>query len=397
MVIRCRIHLIALACLFFAVPVLGANSGSLAALAVSDRIEQQAMIFFVAKGPANSCGPGCSEWIAAEGSFDLRAHERLLEFLSRHRQKNLPIFFHSPGGRTHSSMKLGRILRERGMTAGIGRTIPEGCKDDFKPSDSCRRIMSSAAELKARLSFNRASCFSNCAFAFLGASARTVATGARLGVHASSMTIVGQNGTKVRGREDHSAAMAQVYDHWRRYAVYMGIDPSLVDLAKEIDPRTIHVLSQSELLRFGVLAADDFETPWRMININAMKPVVVKSITRRTPEGLQRLTTTVELACEDTSITIRIRRELPGNEAPALSLVAGTDVLLDDANEQKGSVGKVSVRGKSVPAELIFRAAANDSLVLREQSKTGSRATGLSTKGLLKALKEAPGGCGHKV
>ena len=28
------------------------------------------MIFFVAKGEPNACGPGCSEWIAAEGMFD---------------------------------------------------------------------------------------------------------------------------------------------------------------------------------------------------------------------------------------------------------------------------------------------------------------------------------------
>jgi hypothetical protein len=27
-----------------------------------------AMIFYVAHGPADACGPGCSDWIAAEGA-----------------------------------------------------------------------------------------------------------------------------------------------------------------------------------------------------------------------------------------------------------------------------------------------------------------------------------------
>jgi hypothetical protein len=28
------------------------------------------MIFFITKGEPNSCGPGCSEWVAAEGRFE---------------------------------------------------------------------------------------------------------------------------------------------------------------------------------------------------------------------------------------------------------------------------------------------------------------------------------------
>src|SRR5262249_8806082 len=36
-----------------------------------DRITRQPLIFFVARGERNACGPGCNAWIAAEGHIDL--------------------------------------------------------------------------------------------------------------------------------------------------------------------------------------------------------------------------------------------------------------------------------------------------------------------------------------
>src|SRR5262249_30747835 len=39
------------------------------------------MIFVVAHGGPNACGPGCSEWIAAEGAFDRDADARFRRFL----------------------------------------------------------------------------------------------------------------------------------------------------------------------------------------------------------------------------------------------------------------------------------------------------------------------------
>src|SRR5262249_6920354 len=54
------------------------------------------MFFYVAKGGPNACGPGCNEWIAAEGTFDLGVAGRLRAFLSKQRNRNLPIYFYSP-------------------------------------------------------------------------------------------------------------------------------------------------------------------------------------------------------------------------------------------------------------------------------------------------------------
>src|SRR5882724_4094031 len=70
------------------------------------------MIFYLAKGEADVCGAGCNEWIAAEGSIDLAAAQRLRALLARLGKRKLPIYFHSPGGLGGIAMEIGRILRE---------------------------------------------------------------------------------------------------------------------------------------------------------------------------------------------------------------------------------------------------------------------------------------------
>jgi hypothetical protein len=85
------------------------------------------MVFYVAKGEPNACGPGCREWIVAEGAIDRDAPVRLRALLNRLGQRKLPIYFHSPGGSVDGGLAIGRLMRERRMTAGVGRTIPRGC------------------------------------------------------------------------------------------------------------------------------------------------------------------------------------------------------------------------------------------------------------------------------
>src|SRR5262245_2413797 len=57
------------------------------------------IVFYLARGAPDSCGPGCSEWIAAEGTIDLGAASRLRAFLAKipakTRATRLPIYIHS--------------------------------------------------------------------------------------------------------------------------------------------------------------------------------------------------------------------------------------------------------------------------------------------------------------
>src|SRR3954469_19530810 len=56
------------------------------------------LIIYLARGPANSCGPGCDHWIAVEGAVDHGAATRIGRFLREVKDKDRPIYFHSPGG-----------------------------------------------------------------------------------------------------------------------------------------------------------------------------------------------------------------------------------------------------------------------------------------------------------
>src|SRR4051812_42413082 len=55
------------------------------------QVDQRPMVFFVAKGPENACGPGCNEWIAALGTFNEGTAERFRAFMGK-LDRNLPIF-----------------------------------------------------------------------------------------------------------------------------------------------------------------------------------------------------------------------------------------------------------------------------------------------------------------
>ena len=81
------------------------------------------MVFYVVKGAPDSCGRGCDSWIAAEGQIDAAAAPRFRKFLTRVRDRNLPIYFSSPGGNLDQALAMGAMLRERPVVARVARTV----------------------------------------------------------------------------------------------------------------------------------------------------------------------------------------------------------------------------------------------------------------------------------
>lgn len=405
MIAVCRILSIALAFLVSVSPTVasGKSGRPSARLPGLEAMKQQAMIFFVAKGEPGSCGQGCSEWIAAEGAFDPQAHERLREFLALQARKDRPIFFHSTGGMVGSSILIGGLLRERRMTAGVGQTLPEGCREAPKADEACRKLMRSGRELKARLRFNGAICASSCAYAFFGASMRNVALGARLGVHSSRViAIPGQAQASSRAPKDRDSAQTKMnagYDWLKRYALQMGIDSGVIDLARGTGPDRMRWLSRDELHRFGVLANDVFETRWQSFDASGAGTAIIKSITERLPNADHGpLTTTIELGCAASGyVSFSVRRELPSDgEASAFRVTSNADLILDD-NERTWSIKKLNHRAKFLAGEVVRRAASSEAIVLQETTGTNRREIKFSTKGLAETLTAARGGCAGKT
>src|SRR5712692_4519545 len=143
--------------------------------------------FFIAKGDPHACGRDCDEWIAAEGTFDADAPRRLRAVLNRLGNRKLRIFFHSPGGSGVAALEVGRLLRRRGMTAGVAWTVPQGCDARQWREEACDKLKRSGRDLAAQLDSDHTMCNSACVFALVGAAVREVGPGVGLGVHSASI------------------------------------------------------------------------------------------------------------------------------------------------------------------------------------------------------------------
>jgi len=294
------------------------------------KLRSEPMIFVVATGEPNACGRGCTEWIAGEGRFDEGAAQRFREFLAVLAKRDLPIFFNSDGGLVREAVQIGLILRENWMTAGVARTVAEGCHLSFPLDDACRRLMQSQREHKARLYFGGARCGSACVYAMVGASTRHVDPGATLRIHSSI------------GRE-----IDKTDNSLRRYVMGMGVDPALVDAAAKTPSRSFRGLSRGEMEQFGIETRGVHETPWFAYHGPAGEFLLLKSVTYPTGDtGDEYRTRTVGLACSPFHPSIRFmyHQELTAKEGrtpPMIRAKIGDSLIdLTTLSPQKGLVEK---------------------------------------------------------
>lgn len=79
------------------------------------------MIFYVAHGGPDACGPGCSDWIAAEGTVQFDTFKRLIAILDRQADHKLPVVINSRGqSNINVAASICRILRDRGIDVTVG-------------------------------------------------------------------------------------------------------------------------------------------------------------------------------------------------------------------------------------------------------------------------------------
>ena len=281
------------------------------------KVESEPMIFVVAMGEPNACGRGCTEWIAGQGRFDEGTAQRFREFLAVSGKRDLPIFFNSDSGLLREAVQIGSILRENRMTAGVARTVVEGCQLGFPLDNACRHLMQSKREHKARLYYGGARCASACVYAMVGASTRHVDPGATVRIHSGI------------GRE-----IDKTDNSLRRYVVAMGVDPTLVDAAAKIPSGSFRGLSRGEMERFGIETRGVYETPWVAYHGPAGEFLLLKSVTYPTGDaGDEYRTRTVGLACSPFHPSIRFmyHQELTAKEirTPPMIRAKIGDSLID--------------------------------------------------------------------
>jgi hypothetical protein len=203
-----------------------------------------AMIFYIAHGAENSCGPGCSDWIAAEGGAQWDTGRRLIAILDRNPGRKLPLVINSFGA---SDLKgaagVGRILHDRGLDAMLGATEVAACTD--KPETECFLLKRPGGPLDAELTTAR-TCSTACVLILAGGIHRTITPGNRVVL----------SGMEVRSRR------APNISDVRRSALTLGIDYELRTYLREmgVETEVMDIVDQdSGLKRNTVVSPADWE------------------------------------------------------------------------------------------------------------------------------------------
>jgi hypothetical protein len=223
---------------------------------------------YLAKGEANACGEGCSEWIAVEGRFDSGAAGRVVAFLQRHGTPKLPVYFHSPGGDARAAVAIGRFLRARGLTAGVGKTVPRACASASDQAAACRAAKRSAQAVAADWRPD-AFCNSACVYALIGGKVRQVPPAARLGIHSVKLTMFRKHAdgrvqalTANEAPSLHKTRAADFNAQLRRYVMEMGINVMLFDATMKVPHEDIYYLSRDDIAAYGIDRREYAESPW---------------------------------------------------------------------------------------------------------------------------------------
>jgi hypothetical protein len=255
--------------LLTAVPLLGLASPAVAQsnadkIKIIEAVKKKPPIeFFVAKGRPDACGPGCDSWIAAEGGIDTDAAARLRRFLEKIGTRKLPIYFHSTGGDLAAAMAIGRMLRARGMTAGVARTLPAGCLS-AKTLDECTKLIRAQPDSEAALRTDHASCVSACALAIFGARTREIAPDALLGVHSTFIYFAHppRGATARQFERAEEKGMQRLARTFSSYIAEMGMDKELFKIIWSTKFEDMHYLTRAELFDLGIDRRESVETGW---------------------------------------------------------------------------------------------------------------------------------------
>ena len=215
--------------------------------------------FYLAHGDANACGPGCSEWIAAEGKIDVGATDRFRQLLRKLGDRRPPIYFHSPGGKVTDALELGRLIRDKKFEVSVGHTVPLGCGSDKQSVNSCEARKRAVQTVEAEISSTAYMCNSSCVYALAGGAVRRVPPWVKLGIHDLG---VDPNSSLPRG-VSLTTVMRLSHARVRSYLRAMGIDDALFSAAVATPFESIRLVQRDEIVRFGIDRREFGETMWQ--------------------------------------------------------------------------------------------------------------------------------------
>ena len=188
-----------------------------------------AMIFYVAHGAPNTCGQGCSDWIAAEGTVQWDTHKRLIAILDRNAGHKLPVVIHAWGeSNLNSAVSLGRIMRDRGVDTTAGTTEVDACNG--KTDVDCFTLKRPGGPLDAKLNVTDQRCDIACVLMLVGGVHRSLPAGTR--VILGGMAIHNRLAPNVSN--DRREGLTVLFgEQFRLYLREMDADPALLDIVEK--------------------------------------------------------------------------------------------------------------------------------------------------------------------
>jgi hypothetical protein len=255
------------------------------------------LMIYLAKGSPDACGPGCDRWIAIEGEIDREAAPRIRRFLAGVKDTQRPIYLNSPGGNVEQSYVIARLLRSRKAIARVGRTIATACGAGQQADAACLKVKSANGEVEAELTTSRAMCNSACGYVFFGATSREVAPDAALAVHNSRLVLLFHGHPAPEAVAEYRRRRILTADRDRAaFISAMGISQELDALIRTVKFENLHVLTRSELYRFGIDTRPLAETTWKLEK--EAKPFIRKIATVKKENGSSFRTMEWRLSCE---------------------------------------------------------------------------------------------------
>jgi hypothetical protein len=226
--------------------------------------------FYLAHGEADACGPGCNEWIVAEGKIDVAAPNRLRLLLAKLGGRQPTIYFHSPGGSVNGSLALGKLIRDRKLQVSVAHTVPLDCNREKAPDAACDAKKRSGQPIEAVFDPTIAMCNSGCVYALIGGAVRIVPPWVKLGVHDAGLDPKASlpTGTSLE------ATMWMTHLRVQAYLRDMGIDAALLPVIFATPFEKLRPLQRDELVRFGIDTRDFGETGWQFVD--KPKPAIRK-------------------------------------------------------------------------------------------------------------------------
>jgi len=285
------------------------------------------MTFYLVKGASDACGRGCDSWIQAEGKIEGATTARFKAFLDRLKDRNLPIYFNSPGGNLDQAILMGNMLHARLSLARIGRTLVRECGFEAQDSEACIKVKQSGRELHGDVFTRGALCASACPYFFAGAPRHEIAPDAVVGVHSPKIVF------NFHGAPQPDAAVIAAADqrgHERAdrmvagYLAKMGIDGGLLRVADSVRFEDIHILTREEIARFGLDRRELVETAWRFESngLNMMHKVAAVRAPGETSFRLLQW----RVACFDTNrFALDFQRPAPASVNYTTVAIAASD------------------------------------------------------------------------